>query len=70
MLRSQLASYLQVATMVDTAIREGAVVTIGGKRGDVGGRGTFYLPTVLKNATASMMCGREEIFGPVAPIIK
>ena len=56
--------------MVDTAVREGAIATIGGKRVDVGGRGFFYSPTVLKNATASMTCGREEIFGPVAPIIK
>lgn len=56
--------------MVGAAVREGAVATIGGKRAYIDGRGHFYPPTVLINVTPSMSCGREEIFGPVAPIIK
>ncbi|VDM15713.1 unnamed protein product [Hydatigera taeniaeformis] len=60
----------KVASMVEAAEREGAVATIGGKRACVNGRGHFYLPTVLVNVTPNMLCGREEIFGPVAPIIK
>lgn len=56
--------------MVDAAIKEGAVATIGGKQLTNDRRGYFYPPTVLKNASPNMACGREEIFGPVAPIIK
>ncbi|CDS35597.1 succinate semialdehyde dehydrogenase [Echinococcus multilocularis] len=60
----------KVALMVGAAVREGAVAAIGGKRASVDGRGHFYSPTVLINVAPNMSCGREEIFGPVAPIIK
>uniref|UniRef100_A0A5K3FYE9 Aldedh domain-containing protein n=1 Tax=Mesocestoides corti TaxID=53468 RepID=A0A5K3FYE9_MESCO len=56
--------------MVDAAIRDGAVATIGGKRVDDGRPGFYYPPTVLKHATPQMSCGRQEIFGPVAPVIR
>lgn len=56
--------------MVDAAIKEGAVATMGGKQVAKELRGYYYPPTVLKNVSANMACGGEEIFGPVAPIIK
>lgn len=31
--------------------------------------GRFYLPTVLRNVTPSMLVAREETFGPLAPVI-
>jgi len=34
-----------------------------------GARGFFYAPTVLLDATEEMAVAREEIFGPVAPIL-
>ncbi|KAM3182735.1 hypothetical protein ACTXT7_011725 [Hymenolepis weldensis] len=61
---------IEVSAMVDAAIKEGAVATIGGKQVASELRGYYYPPTVLKNASANMACGGEEIFGPVAPIIK
>ncbi|HVQ05790.1 MAG TPA: aldehyde dehydrogenase family protein, partial [Burkholderiaceae bacterium] len=30
----------------------------------------FYAPTVLAEATADMLCAREETFGPVAPVFR
>ena len=51
---------------VADAIDQGATVLTGGKR--LGER--FYAPTVLANATSSMLCAREETFGPVAPVFK
>ena len=38
----------------------------GGRR--IGER--FYEPTVLANATSSMLCATEETFGPVAPVFR
>jgi succinate-semialdehyde dehydrogenase/glutarate-semialdehyde dehydrogenase len=32
--------------------------------------GTFYEPTVLADVTPAMRVAREEIFGPVAPLIR
>ncbi|KAM7536167.1 hypothetical protein Aperf_G00000090562 [Anoplocephala perfoliata] len=60
----------KVAGLVDAAIKKGAVATIGGKQMTNDHRGYYYPPTVLKNASADMACCREEIFGPVAPIIR
>ncbi|HET6757058.1 MAG TPA: aldehyde dehydrogenase family protein, partial [Burkholderiales bacterium] len=40
----------------------------GGKRHSLGG--TFFEPTVLKDATSDMKLAREETFGPVAPLFR
>jgi succinate-semialdehyde dehydrogenase/glutarate-semialdehyde dehydrogenase len=57
-----------VLDMVDEAVASGATVVIGGKRGANGD--AFVEPTVLTNVTPQMRVFREEIFGPVAPLIK
>ncbi|MCZ6709316.1 MAG: NAD-dependent succinate-semialdehyde dehydrogenase [Gammaproteobacteria bacterium] len=57
-----------VLAMVDDAIANGAHALIGGKRGANGD--AFVEPTVLTNVDAQMRVFREEIFGPVAPLIK
>jgi succinate-semialdehyde dehydrogenase/glutarate-semialdehyde dehydrogenase len=41
-------------------------VVVGGKKL----QGQFFQPTVIADATASMLCAREETFGPVAPVFK
>ena len=53
--------------MVDDATKLGANVLIGGKR--LGGKGHYYLPTVITNIPPTAKILQEEIFGPVAPII-
>jgi succinate-semialdehyde dehydrogenase / glutarate-semialdehyde dehydrogenase len=42
-------------------------VLVGGREGD--GAGYFYEPTVLGGITADARLLKEEIFGPVAPVI-
>jgi succinate-semialdehyde dehydrogenase/glutarate-semialdehyde dehydrogenase len=56
-----------VAELVDDAINNGAHVLIGG--GVPERRGFFYEPTVLTDVAADARILREEIFGPVAPIV-
>lgn len=53
--------------LVKEAIDMGAKLLCGGKVHALGG--TFYEPTVLTNVTSEMRLAREEIFGPVAPVM-
>ena len=57
----------KVERLVADAVAKGAQVATGGGRHPLGG--TFYTPTVLRNVAAGMDIVREEIFGPVAPIL-
>ncbi|MEV6060001.1 benzaldehyde dehydrogenase [Nocardia asteroides] len=50
--------------IVTRSVAAGASVRTGGTRD-----GLFFEPTVLAGVTASMPAFREEIFGPVAPVI-
>ncbi|MGR5120927.1 NAD-dependent succinate-semialdehyde dehydrogenase [Vibrio astriarenae] len=56
-----------VETLVSDSIAVGAKVALGGKR--VPHSNNYYLPTVLTNVTNDMPIARNEIFGPVSPII-
>ncbi|WP_029907796.1 NAD-dependent succinate-semialdehyde dehydrogenase [Caulobacter sp. UNC358MFTsu5.1] len=58
----------KVEGLVREAVEQGARATVGGARHDLGGR--FWQPTVLVDATPEMRLFQEEIFGPVAPIVK
>ena len=53
---------------VDQAVESGATVLLGGKPGD--DSGYFYEPTILTQVNPDMQVFREEIFGPVAPVVK
>jgi succinate-semialdehyde dehydrogenase/glutarate-semialdehyde dehydrogenase len=53
---------------VREAVEAGATILTGGDVHGLGG--LFYQPTVLTGATAEMRLFQEEIFGPVAPIVK
>jgi succinate-semialdehyde dehydrogenase / glutarate-semialdehyde dehydrogenase len=57
----------KVAELVDDAVGKGARVLVGGRRVD--GDGYFYAPTVLADLPDDADILREEIFGPVAPVI-
>ncbi len=59
---------VKVEALVNEAVAAGARVEVGGQRHDLGG--LFYQPTVLTGATPDMRLFNEEIFGPVAPIVK
>jgi len=58
----------KVEEYIADAKTKGAAVLVGGKRHALGGN--FYEPTVLADATPSMLLAREEIFGPVAPLFR
>lgn len=54
---------------VKDATRKGAKVICGGKRLE-NNNGNYYLPTILTNITKDMKVYKEEVFGPVIPIIE
>jgi succinate-semialdehyde dehydrogenase / glutarate-semialdehyde dehydrogenase len=58
----------KVADLVDSATGAGAKVLTGGHA--PGRAGYFYEPTVLDNVPAGAEILSEEIFGPVAPIVR
>jgi malonate-semialdehyde dehydrogenase (acetylating)/methylmalonate-semialdehyde dehydrogenase len=62
----------RVHRYIETAISEGATVLLDGRDVVVPGfEGGYYIgPTVLDNVTADMTHAKEEIFGPVASIIR
>jgi len=51
--------------VADAVAKGGRVVTGGQKL-----QGQFFEPTVVADATADMLCAREETFGPLAPVFK
>ncbi|MCS8129956.1 NAD-dependent succinate-semialdehyde dehydrogenase [Pseudomonas aeruginosa] len=57
----------KVASLVDDAVTKGAILLAGGNSPDR--VGYFYNPTVLMNVPANADLLKEEIFGPVAPIV-
>ena len=61
---NQLAT---VQELVDDAVEKGATVAVGGQA--PGGPGNFYPATVLVDVPANARILKEEVFGPVAPIV-
>lgn len=60
------AAMQKVESHVADALANGARLLSGGKRlGEF-----FYEPTVLADVNTSMLCSREETFGPVAPVFR
>ncbi|MFC3960447.1 NAD-dependent succinate-semialdehyde dehydrogenase [Nocardia jiangsuensis] len=56
-----------VSELVEDAVAKGAKVRIGGERPD--GTGWYYPATVLAELPADARILREEVFGPVAPVV-
>ena len=57
-----------VARLVDDAVSKGAKAIIGGAKSSLGE--TFFQPTILTGVAPSMLIVNEEIFGPVAPVLR
>jgi acyl-CoA reductase-like NAD-dependent aldehyde dehydrogenase len=60
-------SLKNMESLVAESVRDGAELLTGGER--LNSKGFFYPPTVLKNVSPSMRIAREEVFGPIAPVI-
>lgn len=54
----------RVHAMVNDALEDGASLLAGGTYEDL-----FYRPTVLSNIPTTSLAYREEVFGPVAPVV-
>jgi succinate-semialdehyde dehydrogenase/glutarate-semialdehyde dehydrogenase len=54
--------------LVDVTVAEGGDVVVGGEAGT--GAGYFFKPTVLTNVKPGSTILNEEIFGPIAPIVR
>ncbi len=66
------AGLARVERIVAETLAEGATLACGGQRpaGAEFEKGYWYEPTVLLNATRDSTAVKEEIFGPVLPIVK
>lgn len=66
------AQMKKIASYMNIAREEGATIAAGGERNTEGdlAKGCFFKPTLLTNVTNDMCVAREEIFGPVAAIMK
>src|SRR5450830_1174899 len=60
------AALEKVQRHVADAVAKGGRIMVGGKRLP----GLFFEPTVIADATAEMLCAKEETFGPFAPVFK
>ncbi len=60
----------KVERLVKDAKSKGAKILTGGKPKMIAGKGAFYEPTVLTNVLPNMEISSEEIFGPIAPVVK
>ena len=63
------AGFEKVDSLVRSAVKAGATVVTGGRRG-FGEGGYYYEPTVLSGCRQDMEIVRREIFGPVIPVVR
>jgi acyl-CoA reductase-like NAD-dependent aldehyde dehydrogenase len=66
------AQQKKVASYIEIAKQEGATIACGGEaytEGDCA-NGVFFRPTLITDVTNDMRVAQEEIFGPVAVVIK
>ncbi len=55
---------------IEIGKQEGARLAVGGERVSCGTEGYYLAPTLFVDSTADMRISREEIFGPVANVVK
>ena len=62
----------KIASYIDIAKEEGATIAVGGEANTEGdlAKGNFFKPTLITNVTNDMRVAQEEIFGPVAVVIR
>ena len=58
-----------VSGRVERAVADGGQIVVGGKRAEDMPEGNFYPATVIANCRQDMAIVREEIFGPVMPVV-
>jgi succinate-semialdehyde dehydrogenase/glutarate-semialdehyde dehydrogenase len=63
-----MAAVEKVESLLADGVKHGAKIDLGGKRHALGG--TFFEPTIVRNATPEMAFAREEIFGPVVTLFR
>ena len=51
-----------IDSQVKDSVKEGAEILTGGEQ--IGNKGYFYKPTILKNVSTNMRVAQEEVFGP------
>ncbi len=56
-----------IEDVVKDAVENGGEVLVGGER--VGSKGYYYAPTIITKVNERLRIVREEVFGPVAPIM-
>ncbi len=62
--------YHKIAGYVDTAVKEGGELVLGGERLDIADTdGLFYPPTLVVRVDPAMAIAKEEVFGPVLAVI-
>lgn len=66
------ASFSRLESLVDSAVKEGARLIVGGRRYNhpVHKQGTYFQPTLLVDVTASMAIAKEECFGPICLVMR
>ncbi|MEM7496512.1 MAG: aldehyde dehydrogenase family protein [Pseudomonadota bacterium] len=64
------AQLAQNLSYVETARREGGSLRTGGERLSRGTQGFYMSPALLTETTSAMTINREEVFGPVASVIR
>lgn len=57
-----------IESQVKDAVEKGAKILTGGKR-PLNLNGAFYQPTILTNIKPNMRVWKEEVFGPVLPVV-
>ena len=60
------AAVAKVQRHLEDAVQRGGKVVTGGQPL----QGQFFQPTVVANASADMLCAKEETFGPFAPVFR
>lgn len=63
------AGLTNVGDMVQAAVDAGAQVVCGGAAAEDKGKGFFYQPTLLDGVKKGAPITREEVFGPVLPVV-
>jgi len=58
-----------VSGRVERAVADGGQIVVGGKAAEDRPEGNFYPATVIANCRQDMAIVREEIFGPVMPVV-
>lgn len=60
----------RIEGLVDRATADGARLVAGGHRGDRGGKGFWYVPTVVADVDENAELAQTEVFGPVLTVVK